>query len=154
MKKYTFAAVTCLAVYWLSNSILWIPWKYAAWLGAVCMIIYVPIAWGGISKLCLDKFPAAQKKHAKYYLGLLFSVVAIISDVLFYVCYRGVPEQLFKPATFGAYVLCFAAPVIVGLIQTKRGTQTEKKITLLNWITAVAAAAGFIGTTFYVVRFW
>lgn len=54
-KKYLFAGALCSMIYWLSNLILWIPWKYSAWLGAVCMILYVPIAWGGISMLCLDR---------------------------------------------------------------------------------------------------
>ena len=154
MKKYYFAAIVCLAVYWLSNSILWIPWKYAAWLGAICMLIYVPVAWGGISKLCLEKFSVLEKNHSKYFLGILFTIVAVLSDVFFYVCYRKVPDELFKPATLGAYVLCFFAPVIVGRVQQKKEKQKQENISIIEWVLAGLAAIIFISTTFYVVRFW
>ena len=53
------------------------------------------------------KFSKDERIKAKYGLGLLFAAIAFISDLFFYVGYRHIPEQLYKPATFGAYILCF-----------------------------------------------
>jgi hypothetical protein len=154
IQKYVFSDVCCIAVYWLSNSILWVPWKYAPWLGAICMLVYVPIVWGGISFLSLEKFAENKRKKAKYILGTSFAVIAFFSDFIFYVGYRHVPEQLFKPATFGAYILCFIAPVLVGTILQKKKIQSAKSIRLVEWVMVSLAAIIFILITFFVSRFW
>lgn len=153
LHKYGFSGIACIMIYWLSNAVLWIPWKYAAWLGAVCMLIYVPVAWGGISFLCLKKFSKDERIKAKYGLGLLFAAIAFISDLFFYVGYRHIPEQLYKPATFGAYILCFFSPLIAGAIIQKKPV-SEKNIKPIEWVVVSLFSAVFVSLTFYVVRFW
>lgn len=84
--------------------------------------------------------------------GLLFTIIAFLSDFIFYVGYRHITEELYKPATFGAYVLCFIASLIVG--KRLQNEEKQKTISTLEWVIAGLLAIIFIDITFYVVQFW
>lgn len=153
-KKYLYGCLCCLAVYWLSNSILWIPWKISVLLGSICMLIYVPITWGGISIVCLRKFGINERRRSKYFLGTCFTAMAMISDVIFYIGYRKVPEELIKPATFGAYFLCFFAPIITGYILEKKNDKAENDISISNIVIVSVLGVTFFLLTILLTRFW
>lgn len=153
-KKYLYGGLCCLAVYWLSNALLWIPWKLSVLFGSICMLIYVPLTWGGISVICLRKFKVKERRRSKYFLGICFAVVAMLSDALFYIGYRKVPEELIRPATFGAYFLCFFAPIITGYILEKKKNQTEGEISVRNSLVVLALGIFFFLLTIYLTRFW
>ena len=76
-------------IYWLTGSIVWIPWVYAEWLGILAMITFVPFTIIIATLYCLHKVPIKfWKKEIWLIIGTFILTCAVI-DLFFWVLWRG-----------------------------------------------------------------
>lgn len=141
-------------VYWFANSVLWIPWKINEYLGIGVMIVLVPILWGTASIFCLNRISEKCWKFKKYIIGIIFLIIGIISDFYFFCIWRNIPDELYKPTTFAAYVLVFLAPIIMGKFNENSVKNEIYNITNKNLIIIFIFGCIFLACTLLSVRYW
>ncbi|MCU4154565.1 hypothetical protein J1N10_01170 [Carboxylicivirga sp. A043] len=107
-------------VYWLSNLILWFPWSVNATLGMSLMLTVSPVIWFFSSFLCIRTYPGKNSMVAAAYNSLIFLVLAVIMDYIFFGLIRKAMEDLYHPTTFYGYGFVACLPFIVVLAFKKR----------------------------------
>ncbi|MFX1575517.1 MAG: hypothetical protein ACFFB0_22500 [Promethearchaeota archaeon] len=141
--------------YWFSNAVLWIPWIINELFGIIMMLILAPTIWGFTSYYCLKKYSNRTFWTGSLYLALIFLILAIIFDWIFFGLYRNVPEQLYKPTTFAAYGLIFLIPFLITLIYRKRlDSITNTKINKVDLLVIGISGIIFAAITLISVQFW
>jgi len=143
------------SAYWFSNAVLWIPWILNEIFGIIMMLILAPTIWGCTSYYCLKKYSNESFWIGSLYVALIFLLLAIIFDWIFFGLYRNVPEQLYEPTTFAAYGLIFLIPFLITLIFKKRlASNMNIEIKNLDFLVIIICGIIFATITFYSVQFW
>ncbi|NVM36663.1 MAG: hypothetical protein HWN81_13795 [Candidatus Lokiarchaeota archaeon] len=144
-----------ISVYWFANAVLWIPWILNELFGIIMMLILAPTIWGFTSYYCLKKYSNGSFWIGSLYVALIFLILAIILDWIFFGLYRNVPEQLYKPTTLSAYGLIFLIPFLITLIFNKRlESNPNTEIKKVDFLVIFICGIIFVAITFFSVQFW
>lgn len=135
-KWLLYNVVVCWAVYWLSNLILWFPWSINPWLGMSLMLTVSPVIWAYSSYLCLRSYPKTNSYKAAAINAIIFLILAIVMDYIFFGLIRNAMEQLYHPTTYYGYGFVICLPFIIALLF--KG-QLKYKKQLLNNISIIKA---------------
>ncbi len=113
------------AVYWMSNLILWFPWSINPLFGMTLMLTVSPIIWTISSFLCIRTFPKKKIMIGAMYNSLIFLILAVVMDYVFFGLIRNAMEQLYHSTTFYGYGFVASLPFIVAFgfrkkIESKR----------------------------------
>jgi len=76
-------------IYWLTGSIVWIPWVYAKWLGILAMITLVPFTIVIATLYCLHKVPIKIWKKEIWLMIVTFILTCAVIDLFFWIIWRG-----------------------------------------------------------------
>ncbi len=76
-------------IYWLTGSIVWIPWYFARWMGIVAMLTFVPLTIVIATLYCLHKVPMENWKKEIWLIIGTFVVTCAIIDLFFWILWRG-----------------------------------------------------------------
>lgn len=115
------------AIYWASNLLLWFPWSYSTTLGITLMLTIAPILWAYVIFLALKTYPKAELLKGSLIIALIFLLLAVIMDYIFFGLIRNAMEELYHPTTFYGYGFLAVWPFILALIFKKK-VLSQKKI--------------------------
>ena len=76
-------------IYWLTGSIVWIPWVFAEWMGILAMLTFVPLTIVMATLYCLHKVPMENWKKEIWLIIVTFISTCAIIDLFFWVLWRG-----------------------------------------------------------------
>jgi hypothetical protein len=76
-------------IYWLTGSIVWIPWYFDDWAGIIAMITFVPFTIIIATLYCLHKVPLTIWTREIWLIIATFVVTCGIIDLFFWVLWRG-----------------------------------------------------------------
>lgn len=117
-----------ISTYWASNLILWFPWSYNATLGITLMLTLGVALWAFSTFLALITYPKAQLIKGALIIALVFLLISVFMDYIFFGLIRNAMEELYHPTTFYGYGFLLVWPVILALI-FKRKILEHKKTT-------------------------
>jgi len=76
-------------IYWLTGSIVWIPWVFDKWMGIVAMLTFVPFTIVIATLYCLHKVPMENWKKEIWLIIGTFVVTCAVIDLFFWILWRG-----------------------------------------------------------------
>lgn len=121
MKKWIlYVTILGFATYWASNLLLWVPWSYSTTLGITFMLTLGPVLWAYVIYLALKTFPISELLKGASIIALIFLLLAVILDYLFFGLIRNATEELYHPTTFYGYGFLVVWPFILALIFKKK----------------------------------
>lgn len=130
MKKWILYIITLgFAAYWASNLILWIPWSYSTTLGITLMLTVAPFLWAYVTYLALKTYPKVELLKGSSIIALVFLLLAVIMDYIFFGHIRNALEELYHPTTFYGYGFLIIWPLILALIFKKKISKGKKATT-------------------------
>lgn len=130
------------AAYWASNLILWFPWSYSAILGITLMLTLVPFLWAYVTFLALKTYPEESLLKGSSIIAVIFLLIAVIMDYIFFGLIRNAMEDLYHPTTFYGYGFLIIWPFLLALIFKKKIIRLNKTTT--NPDISKAAISGLI----------
>ncbi len=116
------------ASYWASNLILWLPWSYSSTLGITLMLTVTPVLWAYTTFLALVTYPNNTLMHGGVYIAVIYLIIAIGLDYVFFVHIRNAMEELYQPTTFYGYGFLLFWPLMIAVIFKKRLKKMKKSI--------------------------
>ncbi|WP_372647638.1 hypothetical protein [Draconibacterium sp.] len=126
-KWFLYNLVVGFAVYWMSNLLLWFPWSVNPTLGITLMLTVSPVIWIISTYLCIRTFPRKKIIIGAVYNSLVFIVLAIAMDYVFFGLIRNAMEQLYHPTTFYGYGFVAAIPFIV-VFAFRKNIEKKKRV--------------------------
>ena len=124
------------AAYWASNLLLWFPWSSSPTLGITLMLTLAPVLWAYMTFLSLKTYPKAQLIKGALIIALIFLLLAVIMDYIFFGLIRNAMEELYHPTTFYGYGFLIIWPLILALIFKKKIIRLNKTTSNLDIIKA------------------
>lgn len=121
MKKWIlYLIIIGFTAYWASNLLLWFPWSYSTSLGITLMLTVAPILWAYVTFLALKTYPKKNLMKGAFTIALIFLVLAVVMDYIFFGLIRNAMEELYHPTTFYGYGFLIVWPFILALIFRKK----------------------------------
>lgn len=124
------------AAYWASNLLLWYPWSYSPGLGITLMLTLAPILWAYMTFLALKSYPKTKLLNGALKIALIFLLLAVVMDYIFFGIIRNAMEQLYHPTTFYGYAFLICLPFIVALFFKSKIVRLKKEMTKSDIIKA------------------
>ena len=119
-KQWTvFTIIVAFSMYWASNLILWFPWSISPALGITLMLTVTPFLWGFGIFQSLKKYPGPKLLTGALLTSLIFMLMAVVSDYIFFGIIRNAMHDLYRPATFYGYLFVISLPFIEVLLLKK-----------------------------------
>lgn len=115
------------AVYWASNLLLWYPWSYSTTLGMTLMLTVSPLLWSYAVYLGLISYPGKKIMRSALYIALLFLLIAVVFDYLFFGLVRNALEELYHPTTFYGYAFVISLPFVLSVF-LRRKIESAKRV--------------------------
>jgi hypothetical protein len=138
MTKWTlYTFLLGFTVYWISNLFLWFPWSYSPVLGISLMLTVSPIFWAYTIYLALKAYPLSSLWYGVSLLSLIFLLLAIGMDYIFFGVIRQAMNQLYHPTTIYGYIFLALLPSIV-LVSVKKQILRNKREVNYPDITRIA----------------
>ena len=139
MKKW-FLLLCCLGfgVYWVSNLVLWYPWSYSAALGMTLMLTLSPVIWAYTTYIGLITYPHNSKMKSGGIIALVFLVLAVVMDYLFFGLIRNAMEDLYHPTTFYGYGFVISLPFILIALLRGRIDKNKREINTRDFTLSLA----------------
>ena len=144
--------VICLAVYWLSNLILWYPWSVNETLGQILMLTINPLLWGFASYSCIIRYPKSSIINGVLLNSIVFIIEAIASDLIFFVVIRNAKDKLMHVTTF--YAWCFVAclPFLIYFLFRRLIVRNKKLLDISDfWKPLFIGLISFVVVTIIIV---
>lgn len=136
IKWLLFVVTIGFAVYWASNLLLWFPWSHSAVLGMTLMLTVAPVLWGYVTFLCLRTYPGQSPMRGALRVAVVFLLMAVVMDYIFFGLIRNAMQQLYHPTTFYAYAFLACLPFLIVLIFKKKIKQNRTPLTRTHIVTA------------------
>lgn len=128
LKWTAYSIIVAFATYWFVNLLLWYPWSYNATLGMTLMFVAITPIWFYSIYNCLRRHNGERLIYIAIYTSLIFSLVAIILDYVFYGIIRDAMTDLYHPTTLYGYAFLIALPFIeIKLFKRKLNHKKEIK---------------------------
>ena len=119
--KWTFYSITlAFSTYWFVNLLLWYPWSYSAILGMILMFVAITPIWTYSVYNCMIRIPGEKLIIKAIYTSLVFTLVTIFLDFIFYGIMRGAMTELYHPTTLYGYGFLLSLPFIEILLFRER----------------------------------
>lgn len=128
-KWYLYTSFLGFAAYWASNLLLWFPWSYSSTLGIILMLTLGPVLWAFVMFLALKTFPETNLIKGATIISIIFILLAVVMDYIFFGLIRNAMEQLYHPTTFYGYGFLLVLPFILALIFKNKITRLKKLVT-------------------------
>lgn len=128
--------------YWASNLQLWFPWSYSTTLGITLMLTVSPVLWAYASYLALKTYPSSGLIKGASLVALVFLVLAVIMDFIFFGIIRNAMEELYHPTTFYGYGFLMVLPILIAFIYRKK--KSRSKGILLTQNVIKTGVTGFV----------
>lgn len=112
MTWYIYAVSVTVALYWMSNAIIWIPWTYSPTAGMIVMLTVAPVLWFVGVRRILSKRAALTPWRKTIGSILVLLVVSIVSDLVFFGWIRHAMDQLLHPTTYAGYGILVLIPLV------------------------------------------
>jgi len=138
--------VICFAVYWLSNLILWYPWSINETLGQILMLTINPLLWGFASYSCIIRYPKPGIINGVLLNSIVFTIEAIVSDLIFFVAIRNAKDKLMHITTLYAWCFVLSLPFIIYFLFRKLIIRNKKQLDISAFWTPL-----FIGLISFVL---
>jgi hypothetical protein len=119
-KWFLYVLSLAFAVYWASNLLLWYPWSYSTTLGMTLMLTLSPVLWSYTVYLGLISYPEKNIMRSAVYIALIFLLIAVVSDYLFFGLVRDALEELYHPTTLYGYAFVIFLPFILSVFLRKK----------------------------------
>ena len=130
MKKWIlYIIILGFATYWASNLMLWFPWSYSATLGITLMLTLGVALWAFVTFLALKTYPKTELINGALIIALIFLLLSVIMDYIFFGLIRNAMEELYHPTTFYGYGFLLVWPLILALIFKKKIFERKKNTT-------------------------
>lgn len=130
MKKWILYLILLgFASYWASNLLLWFPWSYSTTLGITLMLTVAPLLWAYATFLGLRTYPREELMQGAWIIALVFLVLAVLMDYIFFGHIRNAMEELYHPTTFYGYGFLLFWPLILALVFKKRIVRYKRRTT-------------------------
>ena len=144
--------VVCFAVYWLSNLLLWYPWSINETLGQILMLTINPLLWGFASYSCMIRYPKTDMLHAVLWNSVIFTIEAIISDLIFFVVIRTAKDKLMHITTLYAWGFVLFLPIIIYFL-FRKSILRNKRLLIMNdfWKPLFIGLASFLIITLIIL---
>ena len=142
-----------LTAYWASNLLLWFPWSYSTTLGITLMLTLAPILWAYVTFLALKTYPKTELLKGSLIIALIFLLLAVIMDYIFFGLIRNAMEQLYHPTTFYGYGFLIIWPFILALVFKKKIFGLKKTTDNLDIIKAGIVGLICFGTLTLIIIF-
>jgi hypothetical protein len=114
MKRWLlFICLTAFSTYWVVNLILWLPWSYSPNLGIALMFTVSPLVWSYGIYQCLRTYPYNKISDAAIIVSLVYVIIAVIADYIFFGIIRNTIKDLYRPTTFYGYGFLISLPFII-----------------------------------------
>ena len=133
IKKWSvFTFVVAFTAYWLANLLLWYPWSYSASLGMTLMFVAITPIWMISVFVCLKRSPQKSLIRAALLTSLIFGIIAVVFDYVFYGLIRDAMTELYHPTTLYGYAFLVVLPFAeIGLLKQRLSERTEIRNDLL-----------------------
>ena len=153
MRKWIiYTIVLGFATYWASNLILWFPWSYSTTLGITLMLTVAPLLWAYITFLALKTYPKEKLLKGSLIIALVFLLLAVIMDYIFFGHIRNAMEELYHPTTFYGYGFLLVLPLILALVFKKKLSKSKRNTTNTDIIKAgICGMICFAVLTFIII---
>ncbi len=126
-----FNIIIAFSFYWFSNLILWFPWTINEYFGMTLMLTLGVFVWFYAVYVCLIRYQGNNKIKAAIINALIFLVLAVVMDIVFFGLIRNAFNDLYHPTTFYAYafliVLPFTEIFLFKKLLNKNKRKTSKK---------------------------
>lgn len=109
---YFYTFLMAIALYWLSNLILWYPWSIHPLWGMVLMLTLNPVIWGIGEYACLQRFPGQGAWCGAWMVALVMVGVSSVSDYLFFDLFLH-SGDVWHPTTFYGYIFVGGFPFLI-----------------------------------------
>lgn len=106
------------------------------------MLTVAPVFWGFAAYLCLRTFPGNKLFKGAFFISIIFTVLAVIMDYIFFGIIRDAMDELYHPTTFYGYGFVVCLPFIMVLGFGKKIESKRRSVSSSGLITA-----GAIGLT-------
>ena len=134
------------AAYWASNLLLWFPWSYNPTLGITLMLTIAPFLWAYLTFLALKTYPKAELLTGASIISLIFLLLAVITDYIFFGLIRNAMDKLYQPTTFYGYAFLIVWPFILALTFKKKISGVTKSASNIDIIKAGISGLICFGT--------
>jgi len=124
------------AAYWASNLLLWFPWSYSTGLGITLMLTLAPILWAYVTFLALRTYPKTKPLNGALKIALIFLLLAVVMDYIFFGIIRNAMKQLYHPTTFYGYGFLICLPIVIALFFKRKIVRLKKEMTISDIIKA------------------
>lgn len=105
-------------------------------LGMTLMLTVSPVIWIISSFMCIRTFPKKNLMISAVYNGLIFLLLAVIMDYVFFGLIRNAMEQLYHPTTFYGYGFVVSIPFIIALVFRKKFEESKRDTRQSDFIKA------------------
>jgi hypothetical protein len=121
MKQWIlFSCLTAFSIYWVVNLVLWFPWSYSPTLGITLMLTVSPLIWSWGIFESLATYPEKKFVKGAVVVSLIYILIAVIADYIFFGIIRHAIKDLYRPTTFYGYGFLVSLPFIIVLLFRKR----------------------------------
>jgi len=127
LRWFVYTIVAAFSTYWFVNFLLWYPWSYNAVLGMTLMFVAITPIWIFTVFDCLIRYNGERLVYGAAYTSLIFGLVAVVLDYIFYGLIRGAIIELYHPTTLYGYAFCFFCHLFP-LSSFGKGLKTNKKL--------------------------
>ena len=86
--------------------------------------------------MCIRTFPKKNLMISAVYNGLIFLLLAVIMDYVFFGLIRNAMEQLYHPTTFYGYGFVVSIPFIIALVFRKKFEESKRDTRQSDFIKA------------------
>lgn len=149
-----FTLLTATVIYWTVNLILWFPWSINAILGITLMLTVAPFIWAFGVFQCLKKYDGKKLIHGAILTAMLYILMAVISDYIFFGIFRDAMDELYHPTTFYGYLFLISLPFMLmslfsNKLKNKEGIE-QKDFVLYTLIGTFSMATLFLIIHFHI----
>lgn len=152
-KQWTlFTLLTAFSIYWKVNLILWFPWSFSTTLGITLMLTVAPFIWAFGVYQCLKKFQGIKQYQGAIFTSLIYILVAVIADYIFFGIIRNAMKELYHPTTLYGYLFLISLPFILTLMFSNK-LKNKQDIRQKDFITYGVLGFFSILTIIIIIKF-
>ncbi len=130
MKEWIlYVSILGFSTYWACNLLLWFSWSYSTTLGITLMLTVGPLLWAYVTYLGLKNYPYEKVLKGSSIIALIFLLLSVVMDYIFFGIIRNAMEELYHPTTFYGYAFLLVWPLTLALIFKKKISKKKKDTT-------------------------
>ena len=117
----------------------------------ILMLTVSPVIWSISSFYCLKSYPFDNLKNAAIINGLVFLIVSIVIDYVFFGVFRNALDELYHPTTFYGYAFVLFLPFIIISLGNKKISRSKKIVNLNDFVISLIIGFVCFGTLMFII---